>query len=156
MPRKPGGLPKSRVNSHSAVAPDGRRNARFAVRLPVRCRRLTARASRTWSGRTADVGSGGFAVEIPTRLPLGTPLAVEVRTGIGPFCMEAEVLWTRCVPGQAGIIRHGLCLADHSEILDLPIGTLLGQWLQGVAKRERRRGGRAEAPAPSQGRRKAR
>jgi PilZ domain-containing protein len=156
MPRKPGGHLKRRGDSHCTGVPEGRRNARFAVRLPVRCRRLTARPSRTWIGRTADVGSGGFAVEIPTRLPLGTPLAVEVRTGIGPFWIEAEVLWTRCIPGQAGIIRHGLCLADRSEVLDLPIGTLLGQWLQGVAKRERKQGGHAEAPVPPQGRRKAR
>ena len=127
MPRKQGASSKRRVASHRAAVPDGRRYARFAVRLPVRCRRLAARTTRTWSGRTADVGSGGFSVELTTRLPPGTPLTVEVRTGIGPLWMEAEVLWTRCMPGRVGIIRHGLCLADRSEILDLPIGILLGE-----------------------------
>jgi hypothetical protein len=63
--------------------------------------------------------------------------------------MEAEVLWTRCIGGRAGIIRHGLCLADRSEILELPIGILLGRWLQGVATREGKRRGRAGAPAPT-------
>ncbi|HSB82563.1 MAG TPA: PilZ domain-containing protein [Candidatus Methylomirabilis sp.] len=156
MPRKPGASSKTRVASHRAAVPDGRRYARFAVRLPVRCRRLTARTTRTWSGRTADVGSGGFSVELPTRLPPGTPLVVEIRTGIGPLRMEVEVRWTRCILGRVGIIRHGLCLADRSEILELPIGTLLGEWLQGVAKREGKRGGRAHAPAHSQRRSKAR
>ena len=149
-------------NSERQVTPrpstisEGRRHARFAARLPVRCRRLTARTSRTWRGRTADVGSGGIAVELPIRLPPGTVLAVEVRTGIGPLRMEAEVLWTRSVVGGSGLVRHGLCLADHSEVLELPVGTLLGQWLQGVAKRQRKPTVRAEFPTPSRDRRKTR
>lgn len=156
MLRKQGGSSKTRVAPHRAAATEGRRNARFAVTLPVRCRRLTARASRVWNGRTADVGGGGFTLELPTRLPPGTPLAVEVRTGIGPLWMEAEVLWTRCIPGRVGITRHGLCLAGRSEILDLPIGILLGQWLQGIAKREGKRRRRADAHTPTRKRRKAR
>ena len=139
--------PRSPSGSRRRVVPEGRRHARFAVRLSVRCRRLTARASRTWRGRTADVGGGGFGVELPTRLPPGTPLAIEVRTGIGPLWMEAQVLWTRRVAGRVGITRHGVCLADHSEVLDLPVGALLGQWLQGVARRSGKR-----VPTPAQSR----
>jgi hypothetical protein len=60
--------------------------------------------------------------------------------------MEAQVLWTRRVAGRVGITRHGLCLADHSEVLDLPVGALLGQWLQGVA---RHAGKRMAAPTAS-------
>jgi PilZ domain len=150
MRRRQTGSSEARIRPPSAAAPESRRNTRFAVTLPVRCKRLSARPARTWSGCTADVGSGGFAVELPTRLPPGTPLAVEVRTGIGPLRLEAEVLWTRCVAGRVGIIRHGLCLADRSEILELPIGILLGRWLQDVATRQGKRRGGADAPAPTQ------
>ncbi len=138
------------VTPPGAAVPESRQYTRFAVTLPVRCKRLSARPARTWSGCTFDVGSGGFAVELPTRLPPGTPLAVEVRTGIGPLRLEAEVLWTRCIAGRVGTIRHGLCLADHSEILELPIGILLGRWLKGVAARQGKRRGRADAPVPRQ------
>lgn len=156
MRRRQAGSSEARVTPPGATAPESRKCTRFAVTLPVRCRRLSARAARTWSGCTADVGSGGFAVELPTRLPPGTPLAVEVRTGIGPFRLEAEVLWTRSIAERVGIIRHGLCLADRSEILDLPIGILLGRWLQGVASRQGKRRGRADTPAPTQKQRKGR
>jgi hypothetical protein len=150
MRRRQAGSSQDRVTPLGAPAPESRKYPRFAATLPVRCRRLSARAARSWSGCTADVGSGGIAVELPTRLPPGTPLAVEVRTGIGPFRLEAEVLWTRSIAERVGIIRHGLCLADRSEILDLPIGVLLGRWLQGVATRQGKRRGRADAPAPRQ------
>lgn len=121
------------------VPPGDRRHARFVVSLPVRCTRVAGRTPSAWLGHTADVGGGGLAVELPTRLPPGTRVAIDIRTGIGPLRMEADVLWTRRVAGRAAVIRHGLCLADHSEVLDLPVGVLLGQWLQGLAKREGRR-----------------
>ena len=156
MLRNQEGSSRTRAAPHRVAATEGRQNARFAVTLPVRCRRLTARASGIWNGRTVNVGSGGFTLELPTRLPPGTLLAVEVRTGIGPLRMEAEVLWTRCIPGRVGITRHGLCLAGRSEILDLPIGILLGQWLQGIATREGKGHRRADAPTPTRKRRKAR
>jgi hypothetical protein len=63
-------------------------------------------------------------------------VAIEVRTAIGPLRMEADVLWTQRVPGESRLTRHGLCLADHSEVMDLPLYALLGQWLVGMAKRE--------------------
>ncbi|MEK6716355.1 MAG: PilZ domain-containing protein [candidate division NC10 bacterium] len=113
-----------------------RRHPRFAVSLPVRCKRLSGRAEDAWRGRATEVGGGGLAVDLPTRLAPGTHVAVEIRTGIGPMRMEADVLWTRRVAGRDGITRHGLCLADRSEVLDLPIHVLLGQWLGGLAKRE--------------------
>ena len=56
--------------------------------------------------------------------------------------MEAEVLWTRRVPGKEGVTRHGLCLADRSEVIDLPIHALLGEWLQRLARREAKEMGR--------------
>jgi hypothetical protein len=110
----------------------------------------------TWHGRTADVGGGGFAVELPTRLPPRTRVAIEVRTGIGPFRMEAEVLWTRRVAGQPDLVRHGLCLADRSEVLDLPVGVLLGQWLRGMARREEKGRAGPQAPRPTRRSRKRR
>jgi hypothetical protein len=50
--------------------------------------------------------------------------------------MEADVVWTRRVAGRPDMVRHGLCLADRSELLDLPVGVLLGQWLKRRAQRE--------------------
>ena len=89
---------------------------------------------------------GGLAVELPTRLPPRTRVAIEVRTAIGPLRMEADVLWTQRVPGGDRLTRHGLCLADHSEVMDLPIYALLGQWLMGLVRREE--AGKAKGPAP--------
>jgi alkylation response protein AidB-like acyl-CoA dehydrogenase len=77
-----------------------------------------------------------FAVDLPTRLPPRTRVAIEVRTGIGPLRMEADVLWTRRVAGKDGVTRHGLCLAGRSEVMDLPIHVLLGEWLKSLARRE--------------------
>jgi hypothetical protein len=79
-------------------------------------------------------------------------VAIEIRTGIGPLRMETDVLWTRRVAGREGVIRHGLCLAGRSELLDLPIHALLGQWLRGLAKRQ----GSQPAPARSSGDRRVR
>jgi hypothetical protein len=88
-------------------------------------------------------------VELPTRLPPGTRVAIQLRTGIGPMRMEADVVWTRRVTGRPDVVRHGLCLADRSELLDLPVGVLLGQWLK-------RRAQRRSPPSPEEhGRRKA-
>jgi hypothetical protein len=81
----------------------------------------------------ADVSGGGFAIDLPTRLRPRTAVIVEVRTGIGPLRMDAEILWTRAIPDRANIYRHGLCLAGQSEMLQLPLGVLLGQWLQRYA-----------------------
>lgn len=63
-------------------------------------------------------------------------MAVEIRTGIGPLRMETDIMWARRVPGKEGATIHGLCLAGRSEVMDLPIHALLGQWLLGLAKRE--------------------
>lgn len=133
---------------HSAVHKQ-RHHSRFGATLPVRCTQVTARCPRAWRGRTANVGSGGLAADLPTRLPPRTRVAIEIRTGIGPLRMEADVLWTRRVTGKDGITRHGLCLAGRSEVVDLPIHVLLGQWLRRLARREAqettRKGGRGGA-----------
>lgn len=131
---------------------DDRRHSRFAVNLPVRCRALSGRAGGTWRGRTTNVGGGGLAVDLPMRLAPGTHVAVEIRTGIGPMRMEADVLWTRRVAGRDGITRHGLCLADRSEVLDLPVHVLLGQWLRGLARREGTRASQVSARRRTRGR----
>ena len=94
------------------------------------------RGSRRRIATRDDRRHARFAVDLPMRLAPGTRVAVEIRTGIGPMRMEADVQWTRRVAGRDGITRHGLCLADRSEVLDLPIHVLLGQWLGGLAKRE--------------------
>jgi len=104
--------------------------------LPVHVTRVGGGSPRSWRGRTANLSGGGLAVELPTRLPPGTRVAIEVRTAIGPLRMEADVLWTQRIPGGDLLTRHGLCLADHSEVMDLPIHALLGQWLVGIARRE--------------------
>jgi hypothetical protein len=59
--------------------------------------------------------------------------------------MKAEIVWTRRVAGSAGLVLHGVCLAEHSDLLDLPIGVLLGQWLTSRARREAARPTRAAA-----------
>jgi len=102
----------------------------------VRCTRVTGRAPHSWRGRTANVSGGGLAVDLPSRLPPRSRVIVEIRTGIGPLRMEVDVLWTRRLPGEDRRTRHGLCMAGRSEVLDLPIHALLGQWLQGLARRE--------------------
>jgi hypothetical protein len=112
-----------------------RHHSRFAVSLPVRCSKATGRPSAEWRGRTANVGGGGLAVELPTRLRPHTRLAIEIRTAIGPMRVEAEVMWTRRLARPSALTRHGLCLAGRSEVLDLPIHALLGEWLRAVARR---------------------
>jgi hypothetical protein len=81
-------------------------------------------------------------VDLPTRLPPHTRVAVEIRTGIGPLRVEADVLWTRRIPRKEGITRHGLCLADRSEVIDLPIHALFGEWLWSLARQEAKEMGR--------------
>jgi hypothetical protein len=135
MPRSPH-LPRRAAARPTPAAPDGgRRHSRFLVNLPVCCTPIGRDRRTGWRGRTADVSGGGIAVELPTRLPPRTRITLEVRTGIGPLRMEAAVLWTRKVAGRPGVIRHGLCLADRSELLALPVGVLLGQWLKTRAGR---------------------
>ncbi len=131
-----------------------RHHSRFAVSLPVRCSKVTGSTTAEWRGRTANVGGGGLAVELPIRFPPRTRLAIEIRTAIGPMRMEAEVMWTRRLKGPSALTRHGLCLAGRSEVLDLPIQALLGEWLRAVAKREGPR--RPRRPTPSRSKRPAR
>jgi hypothetical protein len=137
MSPRPGGT-RRRAQAESRPAPVQlpRKHARFIVNLPVQCTRLSTRAMRSLQGRTVDISGGGFSVEMPTRLPPGTRVAIRLRTGIGPMRMEADVVWTRRVAGRPDMVRHGLCLADRSELLDLPVGVLLGQWLKRRAQRE--------------------
>lgn len=130
-----------------------RHHSRFAVSLPVRCSKVTGRSSPEWRGRTANVGGGGLAIELPIRLRPRTRLAIEIRTAIGPMRMEAEVMWTRRVAGPPPLTRHGLCLAGRSEVLDLPIHALLGEWLRTVAKRDAPQRKPRRAPARAQGHR---
>ncbi len=125
-----------------AISSADRHHSRFGISLPVRCTRLTGRVPCSWIGRTANLSGGGLAVDLPTRIPPRTRVAIEIRTGIGPMRMEADVLWTRRIPGKAGVTRHGLCLADRSEVMDLPIHALLGEWLQTLARREAKELGR--------------
>ena len=95
-------------------------------------------------------------MDLPTRLLPHTRVAIEIRTGIGPLRMEADVLWTRRIPGKIGVTRHGLCLADRSVVLDLPIHALLGEWLWSLARQEAKQMGRRGVRAGVQKRRVAR
>jgi hypothetical protein len=95
------------------------------------------------------VGGGGLAVELPVRLRPRTLLSIEIRTAIGPMRVEAEVMWTRRLKGPSAMTRHGLCLAGRSEVLDLPIHALLGEWLRAVAKRRVPRRAKRAAPPPA-------
>ncbi len=112
-----------------------RRHARFIVSLPVRLTPVASTKTKGWRGRSLNIGGGGLAVELTTRLAPGTHVMLEVRTGIGPIRMETDVIWTRRLPGKAQLFQHGLSLAERAEVLDLPIGVLLGEWLRGLAKR---------------------
>lgn len=125
--------------SCGGATPYARQHTRFVVNLPVRCSRMSARATGLWHGRTTNVSGGGLAVKLPKRLPPGTALAVEIRTGIGPMRVEAEVVWTGRVASEPGLVQHGLRFANASELLDFPVGVLLGQWLQRRAREEPRR-----------------
>jgi hypothetical protein len=138
-----------RPSGRRATGRTDRRHSRFAVNLPVRVTRVTGGPSRGWRGRTANLSGGGLAVELPTRLSPGTRVAIEVRTAIGPLRMEADVLWTQRVPGGNRLARHGLCLAERSEVMDLPIYALLGQWLVGLAKREEAGKAKRRSPRPT-------
>jgi hypothetical protein len=51
---------------------------------------------------------------------------------------DAEALWARKVPGHPVRYRHGLRLAEGSDLLDLPVGVLLGEWLRNMAREERK------------------
>jgi hypothetical protein len=157
MPGKPRQPRPAAVNRSRSPRPSTtRKHSRFAVSLPVRCTRLIRGAPKTWRGRTADVSGGGTAVLLPTRLPPGTHVAIEVRTAIGPMRVEAEVLWTRRVPERPGLVRHGLCMADRSEVFDLPIGVLLGQWLRSRMKRAAATGSRTRTGKRTPGQTKRR
>jgi hypothetical protein len=136
-----------------AASPMDRLHSRFGVSLPVQCTRLTGRRPAAWRGRTANLSGGGLAVDLPTRLPPRTRVAIEIHTGIGPLRMEADVLWTRRVAGKEGVTRHGLCLAYRSEVIDLPVHALLGEWLQSLARREAKEMGRKGARAEVRARR---
>ena len=145
--------PATQTRIRGAATFVDRHHSRFGVSLPVRCTRLTGRVPGAWRGRTANVSGGGLAVDLPTRLPPGTRVAIEIRTGIGPLRMEADIQWTRRVAGKDGVTRHGLCLADRSEVMDLPIHALLGEWLQGLARREAKEMGRKAVRAGVRARR---
>jgi hypothetical protein len=141
--------PSDRDPARSLVRPRSatsvpRRHARLLADLPVQCSRATGPGAQAWRGRTVDVSGGGFAIKLPKRLPPGTRVSIEVRTGIGPIQMKAEIVWTRRAAGSTGPVLHGLCLADRSELLELPIAVLLGQWLTNRARNE---GDRPTRPA---------
>ena len=132
--RKSGIPHRARSQPPSSGMP--RDHSRFNVSLPVRCTPVGGKTSRVLRGRTANISGGGFAIELPARLSPGTPVAVEIQTGIGPLRVEADIVWARRMPGKEGAAIHGLCLAGRSEVMDLPIHALLGQWLLGLAKQE--------------------
>ena len=135
MPRSASSGP-SDVPPHGSSPSETRRHLRFPVALAVKCTERGGQKPHHWRGRTADVSGGGFAVELPAKLAAGKKLNIEVRTGIGPMRLEAEVLWTRKVPGEGTLYRHGLRLAEGSEVLDLPVTVLLGDWLQKMARKQ--------------------
>ena len=137
--------PPKPVQSQRGGTLQDRHYSRFAVSLPVRCSKVAGRSPAEWRGRTANVGGGGLAEELPIRLRPRTRLAIEIRTAIGPMRVEAEVMWTQRLGGPSTLTRHGLCLAGRSEVMDLPIHALLGEWLRAIAKRPRPQ--RAARPA---------
>lgn len=148
--------PTPKTRPAAAASPEGspqasRRHSRYPVTLPVVCTRSGPRAAGTWRGRTADISGGGFAIDLPVRLRPRSPVTVQVRTGIGPMRLDAEILWTRSVPGRPGTVRHGLCLAQQSEILQLPFGVLLGQWLRLLSRAPAGRKKSRPAPGPRRG-----
>jgi hypothetical protein len=149
MPRDASATPDSSKKSRRASASgETRCYPRFPVALPVYCTERRRDTPRRWRGRTADVSGGGFAVELQERLRAGTRLTVELRTGIGPMHSEAEVLWARRVPGELARYRHGLRLAEGSELLDLPVGVLLGEWLRKMARAETKTARVPRRPSP--------
>ncbi len=137
MPRSASsGSSSSQAARRDASLDETRRHLRFPVALAVKCTERDGQKLRHWRGRTADVSGGGFAIELPAKLAAGKKLNIEVRTGIGPMRLEAEVLWARKVAKESALYRHGIRLAEGSEVLDLPVTVLLGEWLQKMARME--------------------
>jgi hypothetical protein len=137
MPRSASNVPGPSKTLHTGSSPaETRRHLRFPVALAVKCTERIGQKPRHWRGRTADVSGGGFAIELPVKLAAGKKLNIEVRTGIGPMRLEAEVLWARKVARESALYRHGLRLAEGSEVLDLPVTVLLGEWLRKMAREE--------------------
>ncbi len=148
MPRNAStGSGPSKASRRGSSPAETRRNLRFPVALTVKCTERIAQKPHHWRGRTADVSGGGFAIELPVKLAAGKKLSIEVRTGIGPMRLEAEVLWARKVPREDALYRHGLRLAEGSEILDLPVTVLLGEWLQKMAREEDKKARASRRPA---------
>ncbi len=115
--------------------PERRNESPVPVRLPVECRLLSA--PKSWStkpatdpvtGETKDLSTGGAQVCLPEQFPIGTHLAVFMRSGDLTFRAQAEVMGVVSDP-QHGRYRHKL----HWMVLDDQARTTLLQMMEAAA-----------------------
>jgi hypothetical protein len=79
----------------------------MAASLPVRCRRPDG-VSPTVEGWTADLGSGGCALFLPERLPVGSLVDVVLSTPCGDVPSQGVIVWEGHRAAAAGrLIEHG-------------------------------------------------
>ncbi len=78
--------------------------ARMAASLPAKCRRLDG-VSAAIEGWTADLGSGGCALFLPERLPVGTLLDVILSTPCGDVPTQGVIVWEGSSGGR--LSEHG-------------------------------------------------
>lgn len=115
--------------------PDRRGESPVPVRLPIECRLLSA--PKSWptkpatdpvTGETKDLSTGGAQVCLPEQFPIGTHLAVFMRSGDLTFRAQAEVMGVVSDP-QHGHYRHKF----HWMVLDDQARTTLLQIMETAA-----------------------
>jgi hypothetical protein len=81
--------------------------ARVTASLPARCRRLDG-VGLSLEGWTSDLASGGCALFLPERLPVGALLDVVLSTPCGDVRTEGVVVWEGDSLAAAGrLVEHG-------------------------------------------------
>ncbi len=107
----PGEQPKA---EQPGSQPDRNPESLVHVSLPVECRLLSA--PKSWpsklvtepvTGETRDLSPGGAQVWLPQQFPIGTHLAVFIKTGELTFRAQAEVKGVASDP-EHGNFRHNL------------------------------------------------
>jgi len=98
-----------------------RRDARFAVELPVRCRvRGHPDSNRVVEGQTANLSLGGLLLLVLSEmLERGTVVSLELLLPEGPLAADGAVIWQDPQPKDDGSIAHGIRLLRFADDADL-------------------------------------
>lgn len=92
----------------------GRRSHRFDIDVPITCCRKDNGDNLGGRAIAVNVSRGGFLVLLPTCVPVGTILELEVRTSTQSLKTEARVVRSED-PRPNGLIPHGLAFVDSDE-----------------------------------------